>query len=270
MVVEREDGKISWYHRQLKEAACDRYKNDEKKHRLLMATYFGNLVSKTLCDERLVSEQPVVLGSCPVWFAQAIVNRTACIECVCHMLNCDNLSMLVEAYKKLCDLAWICASIKSGEGHTLILQMVELEKVLEQQRDTSELIAIFRNHGTEYDVAIEQVRHYLRWLLLDMSRVITNPCQMIIATATQQPFISKVRLDALTLIEQTSGISDFVVSNDSSDVWFRGKCLGPTDELNSRKASFKDLRVGKKMNMRLIIKKMGLLKQSLSLEGIPY
>ena len=233
LVVEREDGKINWYHRQLKEAACDRYKSDEKKHRLLMATYFGNLVDKNLRDERLVSEQPMVFGNYSVWFEQAIINKTACIECVSHMLSCDSLNMLVAAYKMLCDLAWICASIKAGEGHNLILQLLELEKLLKQFSGTSEILTIFRSHGTEYDVAIEQVRHYLRWLLLDMSRVITNPCQMIIATATQQPFISKVRLDALTLIEQTSGISDFVVSNDSSDVWFRGKCLGGPHSFDS-------------------------------------
>ncbi|NDD57575.1 MAG: hypothetical protein EBZ44_07715, partial [Verrucomicrobia bacterium] len=238
LIVERDDGKIYWYHRQLIETAIDRYKSDEQKYHLLMAKYFGNLIDVSLRNERLISEQPLVFGQVSPWFDKANINKVSCIEGVAHMLKCNsNLIMLVEAYKKLCNLDYVCASTKTGEGFNLIAQLRELEKLLKQCPDTDKLIEVFVNQDIVFDDAMIRLNHYLRWLSRDMSAIVKNPSQSLVSTVfLNQPYISKARMDMISLLRetyQTHGISfqDYL-SNSSNDnntgneIWYRGRCLG--------------------------------------------
>ena len=239
LIVERDDGKIYWYHRQLIETAVDRYKSDEHKYHLLMAMYFGNLVDESLRKDRLISEQPLVFGKRSPWLKKANINRTACIEGVSHMLKCNQLTMLVEAYKKLCDLDYICANVKIGEGFNLILHLRELERLLKLYSDTDELIHLFESQGIAFDNVMMRLYHYLRWLSRDMSVIVENPSQLLVSTVTLQPCISIARTDMESLLDETyrtHGISfQDISANDSSstEVWYRGRYLGGQHSFDS-------------------------------------
>jgi hypothetical protein len=240
LIVERDDGKIYWYHRQLIETAVDRYKPDEQKCHLLMAKYFGNLVDSLLRNERLISEQPLVFGKYPPWFKKANVNKT-CIEGVAHMLKCNkDTTVLVEAYKKVCNLDYICASIKIGEGYNLILHLRELERLLKQYPDKNELIRVFGIYDIEFNDAMIRISHYLRWLSRDMSTMVKNPSQLLIDTATStQPLASKARIDMISLLDEmhkSHGISfqsTHPNGTTSSELWYRGRGIGGPHSFDS-------------------------------------
>lgn len=169
-----------------------------------MAKYFGNLIDQSIKANRLVSEQPLLLGSIPTWFSGSSINKTSCIKAIQHMLKCGELTMLAEAYKKLCNLEYICCSIKSGEGLTLIAQLTELDKLLQNSVKLNAFIDNFAVQMINYDEAVCRVNHYLTWLRKDMSMLITNSCQAIISSGSSQPLVSKVRTDALSMIYHTA------------------------------------------------------------------
>jgi hypothetical protein len=63
LLASQGDGCLSWYHRQLKEAAEARYESKRKYYHGIMARYFGDLVEESVRHERRVNRQPLVFNS---------------------------------------------------------------------------------------------------------------------------------------------------------------------------------------------------------------
>jgi WD40 repeat protein len=237
LVVEREQGKIYWYHRQLKETAEHRYQVKEIKCRNLMAVYFSSTLREDIRKKRLISEQPVFYGIIKPWFKNTNINVTLCTESIPQMLKSENYEMIFEAYKRLCSLDYICASVKVGEGFHLVNQFLELESVMEQSTLNYSLINKFRIAEIDYNEALIQVKHYLRWLRKDMNTIVKDPSVMLTVTATAQSQLSAARKNILSYIvssSKTHGISFQEVSDDSNrDYWYRSRLLGGSQVFDS-------------------------------------
>jgi hypothetical protein len=215
LVVEREHGKLTWYHRQLRETAESRYSEEEKLnlHRS-MALYFGNLVDHTVRQRRFITLQPISLNGRSPWFPGSIVNRTRCIEASVHMLRSD---MLHHVLNEICDLETICAIIKAGEGFNLIKWLIELRQrsaAVAKTGDLSEGICVLSAESTA------RVDHYCRWLLQDMNVIAPSPSTQLIATcSSNQPLISLARQDVIRLLNCLSMVSRG--SGQGSHCWSR-------------------------------------------------
>ena len=113
LVMEREGGRLGWFHRQLKEAAEERYQ-DEKKHlHEIMARYFGGLISQQDQVEKGIFLQTLTLN-CPIediWSPNAVINRRRCVEACHHMLAAG---WYAEAEKELCTIEAVYATAKCG------------------------------------------------------------------------------------------------------------------------------------------------------------
>ena len=113
LVMEREGGRLGWFHRQLKEAAEERY-NDEKQYlHELMGTYFSGLISKQDQEEKGISWHTLTLN-CPIeeiWSPNAMINRRRCVEACHHLLAVGRYD---EAEKELCTIEAVYAAAKCG------------------------------------------------------------------------------------------------------------------------------------------------------------
>jgi hypothetical protein len=98
LVMEREGGCLVWLHRQLKEAAEQRYAAKKPSLHATMGQYFADLTGAST----LIAPQPLVVGSkynststagslshesMSVWLPDAIVNKRRCIEAAHHLIE---------------------------------------------------------------------------------------------------------------------------------------------------------------------------------------
>lgn len=78
LIAEQQHGCLRWYHRQLIDCAQQHFSAEEQQQaHLLMATYFGNLVSDKEREHKRVSAQPWLLNedaNVCVWEDAAVVN----------------------------------------------------------------------------------------------------------------------------------------------------------------------------------------------------
>ena len=117
LVAERTGGRLGWYHRQLKEAAEDRYSGVGGSERAtlcgIMARYFGDLVSGAIAAKSKIAPQPLTLDceASSVWMPAAKVNQRRCVEAAPHMLTAG---MFDEVETELCSLQSVCARAKCG------------------------------------------------------------------------------------------------------------------------------------------------------------
>ena len=113
LVMEREGGRLGWFHRQLKEAAEERYLDEKQYLHEVMSTYFGGLISQKDREERGIALQLLTLN-CPleqIWSPRATINRRRCVEAAHHMLAAG---WYEEAEKELCTIEAVYARAKSG------------------------------------------------------------------------------------------------------------------------------------------------------------
>ena len=124
LVAERTGGRLGWYHRQLREAAKDRYSGADGSGRValcgIMARYFGDLVPGAVAAKSKIAPQPLTLNceASSVWMPVAKVNQRRCVEAAPHMLTAG---MLDEAETELCSLQSVCARAKCGTLHISLL-----------------------------------------------------------------------------------------------------------------------------------------------------
>ena len=114
LVMEREGGRLGWFHRQLKEAAEERYKVEERYLHEIMARYFGGLISQKEQEEKGIFLQTLSLN-CPIeeiWSPNAVINRRRCVEAGHHMLAAG---WYAEAEEELCTIEAVYASAKCGK-----------------------------------------------------------------------------------------------------------------------------------------------------------
>lgn len=184
LVVERENGKMFWYHRQLKEAAEKRYTKPEieRLHRN-MGLYFGNVLDDALIAQKSLAKQTLSLNGLPVWLAHGKPNKSRSVEAAHHFIEAG---MLKEACDELCNLEVLCCCARVGEGYAHIEKLSKL------------LAAIPADVGEDNDLQAlrDKVDHYSRWLALAMPRIIANPAIEIFSTCTSdQPLNSEARMD---------------------------------------------------------------------------
>ena len=114
-----------FYHRQLREAAEERYREDRTMLHHTMATYFGDLADRT----KGVAQQPMTASlrglTVSVWLSTAKVNKRRCVEAGTHMLGAG---LFIEMVKELCSLESVCARAKADEVFTMLQQLIDLQK----------------------------------------------------------------------------------------------------------------------------------------------
>ena len=111
--MERERGRLGGFHRHVKQAADERYKEEKQYLHEIMARYFGGLVSQEEQEERDISSQTLSLNSPieEIWSPKAIINRRRCVEAGHHMLAAG---WYAEAEKELCTIEAVYAAAKCG------------------------------------------------------------------------------------------------------------------------------------------------------------
>lgn len=201
LITERQDGCSVWYHRQLREAAGERYGtlNPELRTRccLLMAQYFGNLVPVAQAEDGLIKRQPLTLNGLEVWHVDAFVNHRRLGEAARHMLSA---SLIVEAITETCTLAAACSYFRAGFGYELVTLLGELNR-LAQQDDDSESKSLMLD-----DDQRRRVQHYYRWLRKVAGRLNLFSREQLsdelFVSASQENLQSIVRTDAARLFEE--------------------------------------------------------------------
>ena len=213
LLTEREGGCLVWYHRQLREAAEERYKKDKALLHRTMALYFGDLSDRT----KGVAQQPMTASqagaSVPVWLPTAQVNKRRCVEAGAHMLGAG---MFVEMVSELCSLESVCARAKTGELFTMLQQLIDLKKQAackpEGSRSRAEAAQTLR------------LAHYIRWLQRDIHKLAHHAgrSDVVFVLSAAQPKISTVYQDCYDCYRQQVPTSRF---GDSS-AWLRCRILG--------------------------------------------
>ena len=207
LVVEHSGGCLQWYHRQLWEAARQRYgRNPEEKRLLhmLMGVYFSDLVDATVVAEKQIHRQPLTLSGAEkrnavlpggravvvggaVWTAPlSQINERRAVEASAHLLAAG---LVRKAVDELCDLETVCARFKVGVGMDIVPCLTQLQQAM---------------HVLSSVTADERRRaeHYRRWLLRDASSIQNNP-QMLLITGAVQPMSSVVRRAAEAILIDT-------------------------------------------------------------------
>jgi hypothetical protein len=188
LVMEQSGGCLRWYHRQLKEAAEDRYEGEERQRLAeIMGRYFS--------DDEL---QPLTLNEHDVWFPQALVNKRRCDEAAHHLLKAK---MILEAEKELCNLKGVAARAKTRNVFRMVSELIELHQLYP---------------------ASECTVHYLRWVQQDAGLLSRNP-NLVATSCSNQPTISHARQDLHALLESKEYAA---CSWDNEKVWYRGRRLG--------------------------------------------
>ena len=207
LVVERDGGLLTWYHRQLREASKSRY-HDLKSHlHSLMARYFAGLISPSIRIARHISAQPVTLTNTRVWMDHAIVNRRRGVEAAFHLVQSG---LVEEAVSELCNVDNICGMVKSGhdfEITLLLAQLLEEGVILDEDVKT-------------------RCAHYYRWLRKAMTKIVQSPASMIVATGCDEPLCSTVRQELQEYIRQSRVASPSEDLFDSAKSWTRSILLG--------------------------------------------
>eukprot|EP01038_Epipyxis_sp_PR26KG_P012111 gene12111-16216_t len=226
LIVYKDSGKISWYHRQLKESAERRYLSYKFHAHQLMGIYFGNIVSPLLCDTRLIASQPLVYSgeSETVWFPSAKINGTRCSEGLFHLIEGK---FYAEAAKDICSIDNICGYIKAGEGFHVVTCVLNLWSAV---------------NGTDIlpESEREKLEHYMKWLLMDMNDIVVDPTYQIFTTSGSQPICSHARKDCnsrfYSHIDSTSPPYSIMASIDQidSNSWMRASLAGGASAFDCR------------------------------------
>jgi hypothetical protein len=182
LFTERAGNCIKWYHRQLQEVSQQRYSAQEKRKCIcLMAQYFSNLIPEDRRRDLGVCDQPVTLTEQSVWFHDAVINNRRCAEAPLLLEQGHGLdgTLITDemVVTNLCDLDFIAACVKRGQGAVLVGIFGRLADKL-------------RSRGSSY---YTRVYHYYRWLAGENS-FIGNSIQKLVASAFEQPKISEVRM----------------------------------------------------------------------------
>ena len=200
LLVEGGNGLLRWYHRQLWEAAEQRYSDltEKTKIHVTLGRYFSNNIPDAEVRQKLIQRQPITLAAedtrmvrlsngelielgHPVWTAPpALINQRRAYEAATHLIEADLLS---EAAAELCCIETTCGRFKAGIGSDSVASLSRLCLKL-QNRSKAE--------GKDWTLDVE---HYWRWLLLKASRMQLDP-RMILGEALAQAFPSVVRKDA--------------------------------------------------------------------------
>jgi hypothetical protein len=116
LLVEREEGRLFWYHRQLHETAVEVYGDPTVDRSIseILGRYFGNLIPIDVCELKSITPQPLVFAADEnmVWFPDTVVNKRRCVEAVRHLRIAG---LLAEAKDELCRVTGISARAKCGK-----------------------------------------------------------------------------------------------------------------------------------------------------------
>ena len=256
MVVDVADGCFVWYHRQLHEAATERYTKFEdgkyaiRAHKLL-AQYFGNKVPPEMVKARHIALQPRVLKG-NVWFSHdTTINIRRVQEAASSYseylhLTRDSLELpeflqiVEEAVDEICTLEAICCSHRVYEGMKLSMILQKIKETL-QHRINKEIGVEDPNGEGAYvpseellqlKAYLKKVDNYWRWVLRD-STTLHNASEdhvaaLVTATASTQPTSGAVHQDLLELrleyYPTNATVKDMRIGG--GEIWLRAMSLG--------------------------------------------
>ena len=200
LTVEKTFHCIAWYHRQLWEAAEQRYSSEKLRIHRLFAIYFSNKVDTQLIENRLITRQPLSLNPFSIWSSRAKLNERRIQESTYHLLRGE---MFTEAIQhSFCNIEMIYATTLLHDGFYFLTLFTELKRKIQFSMDTS-LSTTTASNEMSVQISSEQrqqVDHYYLWLSREMGSIQRDPKQFLIATARAEPIISIVRRDLSTVL----------------------------------------------------------------------
>eukprot|EP01031_Cornospumella_fuschlensis_P028059 gene28059-33878_t len=174
LLAEKEHGCVKWYHRQLWEAAQERYQTSKATSHQIMAKCFG-------------SQSRTWNGTKDIWDPESKVNERRAKEYYFHLVQAG---MYREAAEEICALESVCAAALANDLSDFVSTMTDLSELEEKQSfDALEEVLKIR------------VNHYCRWLRKEITSLKRNPRLFVSCTASAEPNISVVRIDSLKTFE---------------------------------------------------------------------
>lgn len=233
LVVEKQDGCLRWYHRQLQEVATVKYEAEQSQRRYLMAQYFGNLVPAELRASRLIAVQPLLLSSTSaagdameepnsgLWLLAmsanrisdlsansqqqpiCVINRRRCIESTAHLSHCATANLLSahewqRSIETVCQLDYICACVRAGTLVDLLHHLGQMNSECSTNKNVQ---------GFVPEECIQRLDDYYTWLRANLSlllRDVHGPAPQMVYTAMRYTNNRRciVSLDAKVLLTQ--------------------------------------------------------------------
>jgi WD40 repeat protein len=111
-ITDKSDLCFRWYHRQIQEAAEERYKYVKIEVHQLMANYFSDKTDSTVRAKRLIHSQPITRNDLSIWLKDSIINTRRC-EGLFHMYEGG---MFYDAIDEMCCLDIAVLFFLSGKG----------------------------------------------------------------------------------------------------------------------------------------------------------
>ena len=222
----------TWYHRQFREAATNRYlvSDMNRKQNLLLAlsNYFGNTIDENMDPAaRLISPQPIALTTASmgmttnnrpsIWNPDTVPNKRRCAEAAEHMIEGN---LFRAAIDELCTLEAVCARAKTGSGGTS-----ELFHMIKQLKD---ILRLSNEENSQKQILTPDQKnlanHYLRWVSKQAYKILEDPSTNLFATASLEPEESYVKRHLIELWNSMPNAGSTGWGQRGS--WVRARMLG--------------------------------------------
>lgn len=194
LTVEKTFHCIAWYHRQLWEAAEQRYASEKIRIHRLLASYFSNKVDSFLMRTRLITNHPLTLNDVSIWSFQAKLNERKIIESSYHFIQGGMISQAIDHF---CDIEMIYASTLQQDGFYFLTLFTELKQLL-LHGDSNGLNPLLQITAEQQ----RRVNDYYVWLSKEMRNIQRDPKQFLLATARSEPRVSSVWKDLSALLHR--------------------------------------------------------------------
>ena len=121
LLVERDEGRLFWYHRQLQETAIEVYGPAvDLRISEILGMYFGGLLPPHVLELKSIIQQPLVFAADNhmVWFPDTVVNKRRCFEAPRHLRTAG---LIPEAILELCSIEAVAARAKCGTKINVVI-----------------------------------------------------------------------------------------------------------------------------------------------------
>jgi WD40 repeat protein len=150
LIVERSNGGVHWYHRQLWETAKERFEGNyqatgQKPSRIylhkIMAIYYANLDPDNVRNTKTILSQPLLIPTNTndivvseeekerIWEQDSKINSRRCTEALHHLVHAR---MIEEAVDEICNLNHVCAYARAGVGFEILPDLNLLHSMIKE------------------------------------------------------------------------------------------------------------------------------------------
>ena len=176
LVVERGDGCIYWYHRQLREFSEDHFASEKRICHHHLGQYFGGLLPIAVITKRLIRRQFITFNTevHSVWDVDSVylINRRRCVESYFHLVSyiCDDMTVSLNSIQRvleyMMDFDLLCGIITCHDGYELVRQLVRLSKHVSSIMAT---LHVEHSDSDEVMITMETFLHFSKFILRNIN-----------------------------------------------------------------------------------------------------